>query len=132
MPKQIDRSSAHLNPAVPGVPDNLSAQVVSGMQINITWVSDTLLTGIKGFKIERKTANSQYATLNTVRIISMAPTGLATLQRDVPTNDASSLNGTITYYDRGLSCQTTYYYRVTAYNEKGDSSYSREINAPTY
>ncbi|MGB2998201.1 MAG: fibronectin type III domain-containing protein, partial [Phycisphaerae bacterium] len=36
-----------------------------------------------------------------------------------------------TYNDTGLAGLTTYYYRVRAYNEVGNSAYSNEANATT-
>jgi len=61
-----------------------------------------------GFKIERKTgAGGTYSEI-------------ATLEADVTT-----------YSDTGLSGDTTYYYRVRAYNAAGDSSYSNEDSAAT-
>ncbi|MEW6680090.1 MAG: FlgD immunoglobulin-like domain containing protein, partial [bacterium] len=59
-----------------------------------------------GFKIERKTTGA-YSQITTV-----------------------GANTTI-YKDTGLSANTTYYYRIRAYNTLGDSSYSNEANATT-
>ena len=45
---------------------------------------------------------------------------------------ASVPANTTSYQDPGLSHSTTYYYRVSAYNIKGDSDYTQVISATTF
>jgi hypothetical protein len=93
-------------PTIQNAPSGLSATVVSSSQINLSWQDNS--DNEIGFKIERKTgAGGTYSEI-------------ATLAADVTT-----------YSDTGLSGDTTYYYRVRAYNAAGDSSYSNEDSAAT-
>ncbi len=87
-------------------PTNLTATAVSSSQINLSWTDNS--NDETGFKIERKTgASGTYSQIATV-----------------------GANVT-TYSDTGLTSNTTYYYRVRAYNAAGESGYSNEANATT-
>ncbi|MEW6102483.1 MAG: fibronectin type III domain-containing protein [bacterium] len=93
-------------PGPPNPPSNLSATPVSSSQINLSWTDNS--NNETGFKLERKTgANGVYSQIAT------------------PGANATS------YQDTGLSPNTTYYYRIRAYNSYGDSNYSNEANATT-
>ena len=90
----------------PETPSNLTAIAVSSSQINLNWTDTS--ANETGFKIERKTgASGTYSQIAT-----------------------AGANVT-TYSDTGLTSNTTYYYRVRAYNTAGDSGYSNEANATT-
>ncbi len=91
---------------VPAAPSNLYAIAISSSLINLTWQDNS--TNEEGFKIERKTgAGGTYIQIATV-------------------------NANVTSYsDIGLTANTTYYYRVRAYNSAGDSDYSNEASTTT-
>ena len=89
----------------PSTPSNLSAISISSSQINLTWVDNS--DNEDGFKIERKLIGGTYAEI-----------------KIVPAN-------TTTYSDTGLKSNTTYYYRVRAYNSYGNSNYSNEVSVST-
>jgi len=89
----------------PAAPGNLTANSVNSTQINLQWTDNS--NNETGFKIERKTATSQWAQIG-----------------------MTGMNST-TYSDQGLTPNTTYYYRVAAYNSIGNSNYSNEANAKT-
>lgn len=90
----------------PSTPSNLTAQAVFPSQINLTWQDNS--NNENGFKIERKTgATGTYSQIATVSA------------------NVSS------YSNTGLTANTTYYYRVRAYNTAGNSSYSNEVSTAT-
>ena len=90
----------------PAAPTNLSALPISYDQVNLTWTdnSDNEL----GFKVERKTGtNGSYFQISEV-------------DADV-----------ISYTDTNLSPNTTYFYRIRAFNNTAYSAYSNEAHAST-
>jgi len=91
---------------VPNAPSNLSTTDVSEDQITLIWVDNS--NNESGFHIERGTS----------------PTSVF-LEIASPPAD------TTVYTDRGLSPQTTYYYRIRAYNTTGNSAFSNLTNATT-
>jgi hypothetical protein len=91
-------------PAPPRPPTNLVAGAASTSQINLSWNDNSNFEG--GFKIERGNGSSY--------------TQISTVSADVRT-----------YTDQGLPSSTTFYYRVRAYNNVGDSAYSNESSATT-
>ncbi|HQH50552.1 MAG TPA: fibronectin type III domain-containing protein [Candidatus Cloacimonadota bacterium] len=98
--------SIYLADVAPNAPSNLVAAVVSSSQINLSWAdnSDNELQ----FKVERKTGSSgTWAQIGTV--------------------DAN----TVSFSNTGLSQNTTYYYRVRASNQAGNSGYSNEASGTT-
>ena len=87
--------------AAPVAPSGLAATAVSASQINLTWVDNS--NNEDGFSIERKIGSGgTYAQIGTVAA-------------DAAANP-----------DTNLSSSTSYYYRVKASNEVGDS-YSAEV-----
>jgi fibronectin type 3 domain-containing protein len=98
-------ASATTSVVVPRAPTNLAAEGVSSSQINLTWQdnSDNEL----GFRIERRGPDGTYDEI-------------ATLGPDL-----------VSYSDEDLSSNTTYVYRVRAFNENGNSEYSNEAIAKT-
>ncbi len=93
--------------SVPDAPSGLSATAVSSSEIGISWTDNS--SNETGFKIERKTgAGGTWGQITTV-------------------------GANYTYYsDTGLNYNTTYYYRVCAYNNAGDSSFSNEAYDTTF
>jgi RHS repeat-associated protein len=91
------------NSPLPSAPNLLSAKVASVNQINLSWTDNS--SNEDGFKIERKTADGTF-------------TEIATVGANVTT-----------YNNTGLTTDTKYTYRVTAYNLSGNSAYSNEIAA---
>ncbi len=91
---------------VPVAPSGLQATALSANQVRLTWVDNSFNEA--GFEIERKTgAGGAYAQVGT------AGANLTTA------------------VDSGLTESTTYYYRVRAYNNAGDSGYSNEAPVTT-
>jgi hypothetical protein len=89
----------------PAVPGSLSATAVSRSQINLAWTDNA--NNEDGFHIERSTDNVTFAQV------------------------ASVGANTTTYANTGLRRNTTYYYRVRAYNGGGNSAYSNIASATT-
>jgi transcriptional regulator CtsR len=90
----------------PNTPSDLIATPISSSQINLTWQDNS--GDETGFKIERKTAaGGTYSQLATVGA------------------NVTSYSNTL------LSANTTYYYRLRAYNAVGNSDYSNEASATT-
>lgn len=91
---------------LPVAPSNLSAGAASQTQINLSWIDNS--NNESGFKIERSpNGSTNWSQIDTVGV-----------------------NGT-NYANSGLTCGTTYYYRVRAYNVGGDSAYSNGANTQT-
>ncbi|MBI5099602.1 MAG: right-handed parallel beta-helix repeat-containing protein [Nitrospirae bacterium] len=88
----------------PQSPSDLTATVISSSQVNLSWTDNSY--NESGFKIERKTGSN----------------GIYNQIAAVGANVA-------TYSDTALTPETTYFYRVMAYNSIGDSAYSNEANA---
>jgi phosphodiesterase/alkaline phosphatase D-like protein len=89
----------------PSAPTNLFASATSQSEISLSWTdtSDNEL----GFTLQRKTGSGSYSTIATL------------------TENKTS------YKDTGLSPETTYYYRISAFNNFGPSDYSNEADATT-
>ncbi len=94
-------------PAVPNAPTNLIATVISKSQINLTWTDNA--NNETGFYIERCKGST---CTNFARI--------ATVGANVTS-----------YANTGLTKNTTYRYRVVAYNASGLSGYSNIVTATT-
>ena len=94
-------------PVLPAAPSNLVATAVSRSQINLTWTDNA--TNETGFYIER----CKGATCTNFKKI-------ATVGANV-----------ISFSNTGLSANTTYRFRVRAYNTAGNSAYSNIAYATT-
>ncbi|MCC6858164.1 MAG: M36 family metallopeptidase [Bryobacterales bacterium] len=94
-------------PAPPAAPTGLNAAAVSSSQINLAWTDNS--GNEQGFKIER----CQGAGCSNFAQVATAGAGATG------------------YSDTGLAANTTYRYRVRAYNTAGDSGYSNEAEATT-
>ncbi len=91
---------------VPLAPTNLSATVVSTTQVKLNWTDNA--TNEAGYKIQRKTGNGNF-------------TDIASTGADITTHD-----------DLGLTANTSYTYRVYAFNNAGNSiEYSNEVMVTT-
>jgi hypothetical protein len=91
---------------IPNDPSNLVASVITSGRIDLSWNDNS--DNEAGFKIERRTeTEGSYKQI-------------ATVGPDITT-----------YADRGVVENTTYYYRVRAYNALGHSSYSNEDTTTT-
>ncbi len=86
-------------------PSGLAATAMSNSQIDLTWTDNS--DDEYGFEVERWSDGSPWEWVDTVGA-------------DVTT-----------YPDTGLTPDTTYYYRVRAFNGSGASSYSDEASATT-
>ena len=91
---------------VPAAPTNLTGVVVSITQVNLTWIDNS--TNESGYKIQRKTDTGTFS--------DVASTGV-----DIAT-----------FSDQGLTPNTSYTYRVFAYNSAGNSlQHSNEVTITT-
>jgi hypothetical protein len=86
-------------------PTDLTCQWVSSSQIDLSWNASS---GADGYKVYRCTG------------ASCTPT--ASVHNE----------STTSWSDSGLTSNTTYRYRLTAYNEAGESDYSSIVNCTTY
>lgn len=92
---------------IPIAPSSLNAIAVSTSEINLSWTDNS--TNETSFKIERKSGNGNYTVIETIGA------------------DITSFN------DTGLTPNTSYTYRVYAYNSAGNSlSYTNEATATTF
>jgi len=102
--KYSNEANATTLPNPPAAPNNLTAAVVSGSQVNLAW-SDSA-NNEDGFTIERKT-------------------GAAGAYTEIATAGANVTS----YASTGLTANTQYFYRVRAFNAGGHSAYSNEAGA---
>jgi hypothetical protein len=100
-------ASATTLPAAPAAPSNLAATSASSSQVNLNWTDSS--NNEVGFKIERCSG------ADCTDFVQIAQTG------------ANQLS----YINKGLAANTSYSYRVRAYNSGGDSSYSNTASATT-
>jgi hypothetical protein len=94
-------------PVLPTAPTNLVATTISRAQINLSWTDNSV--NETGFRIER--CKGQTCTNFAL---------IATVVANV-----------IGFSNTGLSANTTYRYRVYAYNASGNSAYSNIVKATT-
>ncbi len=98
-------------------PSRLSATAVSSSQIDLSWTDNS--SAELGFKIERKT-------------VSETTTDSSTIESAGTYEQTGTVDANVTSYsDSDLEPYTTYSYRVTAYNDDGNSDYSNEADAQT-
>jgi hypothetical protein len=91
---------------VPAAPSDLSATAISANQIDLVWADNA--GNEDGFKIERwNEALGEYEEITTVEA------------------------NVTSFSDTDLSAETTYVYRVRAFNVAGNSDYSNEAGATT-
>jgi uncharacterized protein (TIGR02145 family) len=90
---------------IPTAPTNLSGQVISPTQINLTWTDNS--TDEEGFKIERKTGTGVFQVIG------------------------ETYEDTNNFSDDNLTTNTTYVYRVYYFNQNGNSPYSNEFTIST-
>ncbi len=91
-------------PVLPTTPVNLSATAISASQINLTW-SDS--SHEDGYKIERSQDGTNFTYLG--------PVG----------------SNVTSYSSTNLAANTTYYYRIYAYNSDGTSGFSEIVSQTT-
>jgi hypothetical protein len=96
-----------LTPSIPAAPTSLTATAASSTQINLAWSDNS--ANEDGFRIERCQGA---ACTNFVEVAQTAA------------NQAS-------YSNTGLAANTSYSYRVRAFNSGGNSSYSNTASATT-
>ncbi|MDD5653503.1 MAG: fibronectin type III domain-containing protein, partial [Candidatus Omnitrophica bacterium] len=108
-----DGDSAYSNVAkvttvdsIPDAPSELAASVISGTKINLTWEDNS--SNESGFKLQR----SLNSSFNNSTVIDLAV-------------------NTAYYEDENLTPNTTYYYRIYAFNNIGNSAYSNIVSAVT-
>ena len=94
-------------PALPAAPTNLAATAVSKSQINLTWTDNA--TNETGFRIERCKGST---CTNFAQIAAVGA-------------------NVTSYSNTKLNANTTYRYRVYAYNASGNSGYSNIVAATT-
>lgn len=91
---------------VPIAPSGLTATVVSTTQVNLSWTDNS--TNESGYKIQRKTTGGNFADVGSTGV-------------DITT-----------FSDQGLTPNTSYTYRVYAFNAAGNSlQYSNEVTVST-
>jgi len=94
-------------PLAPAAPKNLLATTVSSIRLNLAWTDSA--NNETGFEIERRLATSTaYAIVTAL---------------------AANSNS---FADNNLAVNSTYFYRVRAFNAGGYSSYSNEASATTF
>jgi Leucine-rich repeat (LRR) protein len=90
---------------VPARPSNLVATAISASQIDLSWDAGTGPIPLDGYEIERMTEGGSAEKIGTT--------------------------AAMTYSDTDLQPDTTYIYRVRAYNSNGSSSWSDAVAAET-
>jgi carboxypeptidase T len=94
-------------PVTPAVPTNLVATAVSKSQINLSWTDNA--TNETGYRIER----CKGSTCTNFALVATVGANIAS------------------YSNTKLTANTTYRYRVYAYNASGNSGYSNIVTATT-
>lgn len=98
-------SGAGSEDSVPHAPSNLSLEVKSSSEIDLSWEDNS--SNEDGFKVERRLEDEDFTVIY------------------------SADSGKTTFSDSGLKAGKQYYYRLKAYNSFGDSSYSDTAKAQT-
>jgi hypothetical protein len=94
-------------PSLPAAPTNLVAVAISKSQINLSWTDNA--NNEAGFRIERCKGST---CANFALIATVGP-------------------NVTSYGNTNLAANTTYRYRVYAYNTSGNSGYSNDVSATT-
>ncbi len=89
----------------PAAPTNLLATAISSSQITLSWTDNS--SNESGFQIQRSSDGVSFVLIATVGI------------------------NVTTYTDNGRTAATTYYYRVRAFNSRGNSAVSNVASATT-
>jgi subtilisin family serine protease len=98
-------------PQAPSAPSNLTSSDISSSQINLSWSDNS--SNEDGFRLDRCTGTVANCTdANFVQIAQVGPSVTA-------------------FNNVGLQPQTTYTYRVRAFNSGGSSAYSNAFQATT-
>lgn len=93
-------------PVVPQAPSQMAVQSVSATSIRLSWLDNA--DNEEGYRLER----SDTELFSAVDIMELEADRTA-------------------YTDTGLSPETTYFYRIQAYNQAGESGYSAAVSATT-
>ena len=107
-PSPTPTPSPSPSPGIPAAPSNLSTSAAGPNQINLVWTDNA--NNETGFKVER--------SLN-------ASSGFTEIANNLPINTTTFTDTT------GLEPNTTYFYRVRAFNTLGNSNYSNIAAATT-
>jgi fibronectin type 3 domain-containing protein len=114
-PSNLASATTSVNTTVPKAPSNLTAVAASGTQVNLLWHDNS--TNESGFKIERSSNGGKTWTQIAVTAANIT-----------------------SFADTSVSSQSSYNYRVRAFNDAGNSGYSNSagvktpalpVNAPT-
>ena len=112
-PAEVSATTADV---APSAPTNLVANTVLTTSVLLNW-TDNANNETGGFKVERKLSTAATYT----EITSAVP----------PSSPVTATGGTIAYTDATLAPNTTYNYRVRAYNGGGNSAFSNVITVTT-
>ena len=104
------------NNSIPDEPTDLTAETISDSQVKLTWKDNSY--NETGFNIIRKSEGGTYKEIATVDTKWIYPKWM-------------KWGNAVTYLDVNLKYNTKYYYRVNAFNRKGNSDYSEEAFAIT-
>ena len=106
-------SCTNTPPPPPAAPSNLVATANGAVEIDLSWIDNS--NNESGFKIERCTGDAATCDANPTNYVQIATTGA----------------NVTSYANTGLTPNTTYSYRVRAYNAGGNSGYSNSAQATT-
>ena len=102
-PLLVLTGSSNVSP--PAAPTSLSANAVASNQVNLAWTDNS--TNESGFRIESKSGSGTYSLL------------------------ATTAANITSFIHTGVSANTTFTYRISAFNSAGTSAFSNEATATT-